>query len=164
MFRQIPIKLPGAFEAALGYRRGLKWVAFYWEPCGDEAMYDDGICSGDGHWWGFLQFVRHRKVAPWLRGYDLGSSDSEAIDWLLCDLENRDIYVGRRREVASFLSGEARGDRIEPVADVPAEEIRDILARIHDFMKEVPAPSMEEIQEKIRQDQEAVAAMVAELG
>ena len=39
MLRQIPVKLPWSFEDALGYPRGFRWVAFFWEPCGDEAMF-----------------------------------------------------------------------------------------------------------------------------
>lgn len=167
MLKQIPVTLPRSFEEALGYPRGFRWVAFYWEPCGDEAMFDDGICSGDGNWWGFLQFVRHPSVVPWLSYCDLGSSDSEAKHWLLCDLESREVYVGERGEVRSFLVDEVKKYTLESgeISTLDSTlEIGELLAKVRDEMRQVPAPSMAEVEEKMRRDQEAVDKMVAELG
>jgi len=169
VIRQIPVKLPWSFEDALGYPRGFRWVAFFWEPCGDEAMFDDGYCSADGNWWGFLQFTRHPSVKPWLAGYDLGSSEDEAVHWLLCDLESRDIFVGERTEVKAFLINEVRkyvpeGAPVESKVYIAPEEIGDLLTKIRDEMRQVPAPSMAEVEKKMRRDQEAVEKMVAELG
>ena len=169
MIRQIPVKLPESFEEALGYPGQLKWVAFYWEPCGDEAMFDDGICSGDGNWWGYQAFVDHPNVAPWLSPYDLGSSDAEATHWLLCDLETREVYVGERELVRSFLINEAKRVLPQlPIVEASPEELKGVLAKMLDplreELKQLPAPSMEEVEEKMRKDQEAVEKMVAELG
>jgi len=169
MIRQIPVKLPESFEEALGYPGQLKWAAFYWEPCGDESMYDDGICSGDGNWWGFLQFVRHPNVAPWLSSYDLGSSDSEAKHWLLCNLETREVYVGERGLVGSFLSDEAKkvlpeSSAINLETEDAYERFREAILRAKELVREVPTPSMAEVKEKMRRDQEAVEKMVGGLG
>lgn len=169
MIRQIPVKLPKSFEEALGYPGQLKWCAFYWEPSGDEAMFDDGVCSGDGNWWGFLKFVQHPAVKPWLSDYDLGSSDGEASHWLLCDLESREVYIGEKALVRSFLSDEARKALPKPPAgEISPDEIKEMHANIatafREVMKRLPTPSMAEIEEKMRRDQEAVEKMVAELG
>jgi hypothetical protein len=43
-----PFILPPDFLASFGYRRGRRLVALYWEPCGDEACYDDGVSSACG--------------------------------------------------------------------------------------------------------------------
>jgi site-specific recombinase XerD len=43
MFLRAPFKLPPAFLAAFGYAGGRRLVARFWEPCGDEACYDDGV-------------------------------------------------------------------------------------------------------------------------
>ena len=169
MIRQIPVKLPWSFEAALGYLRGFRWVAFFWEPYGDEAMFDDGYCLSDGNWEGFLQFTRHPCVKPWLVGCDLGSSEDEATHWLLCDLQGRDIFVGERAEVNAFLADEVKKyvphvtEQVTPI-DFSPEEMEELLTKIRDEMQQVPAPSMAAIQEKMRRDQEAVEKMVAELG
>ena len=166
MMRQIPVTLPQSFEEALGYPRGFKWVAFYWEPCGDEAMFNDGFCSADGNWWGYQAFVDHPSVAPWLSPYDLGSSDGEAKHWLLCDLETRAVYIGEKELVRAFLSDEVKKYVPEPPKSVEysPEEITELLDEIREELKQVPAPSMAEIEEKMRKDQAAVEKMVAELG
>jgi hypothetical protein len=170
MIRQIPVELPFSFEDALGYPKGFKWVAFFWEPCGDEAVYDDGYCSADGNWKGFQRFVEHPKVQPWLAGCNLGSSEDEATHWLLCDLETRTVFVGERAEVKAFLLNELRKsmpeDKLpaESRVELSHEEIEELLAKIREKMQEVPAPSTAEIEEKMRRDREAVAKLVAELG
>lgn len=168
MIRQIPLKLPESFEAALGYKGGLRWVAFYWEPCGDEAMFDDGVCSGDGNWWGFLQFVGHPSVKLWLSDCDLGSSDSEASHLLLCDLESREVYVGEKGDVRTFLSIEVRKVLPKsPAWEISPAELKelnaDILTAFREELKRLPTPSMAEIEEKMRRDQEAVEKMVQEI-
>ena len=169
MIRQIPVKLPQSFEDALNYPRGFRWVAFFWEPCGDEAMFDDGYCSAEGNWWGFLAFIRHPSVKPWLAGCDLGTSEDEATHWLLCDLESRDVFVGERAEVKAFLVNEVKkyvpeGVPAESSVEISPEGMAELLTKIREGLQQVPAPSMAEIKEKMRRDQEAIKKMVAELG
>ncbi len=169
MIRQIPVTLPLSFKEALGYPGQLKWVGFYWEPCGDEAMFDDGICSGDCNWWGFLKFVQHPAVKPWLSDYDLGSSDGEASHWLLCNLENWEVYIGEKALVRSFLLNEARKALPKPPAfSISPGEIKRLRANIatalREALKRLPTPSMAEIEEKMKREQEVVERMVAELG
>lgn len=165
MIKQTPVKVPESFEAALGYKGGLRWVAFYWEPCGDEAVFDDGFCSGDCSWLGFLNFVEHPRVKPWLAKYDLGSSEFEAKHWLLCDLESREVYVGERREVSKFLHEEANRDLPEPPQiEVSEEDLREIFQKILASLKEVPCPSIEGVEEHMKKEREAVERMTLELG
>ncbi len=169
MIRQIPVNLPWSFEDALGYPRGFRWVAFFWEPCGDEAMFDDGYCSADGNWWGFLQFTRHPSVRPWLDGYNLGSSEDEATHWLLCDLGSRDVFVGERAEVKDFLVNEVKkyvpeGVLAESRVQISPEGMEELLTKIREELQQVPAPSMAEILVKMKRDKEAVEKLVAELG
>lgn len=164
MIRQIPVTLPQSFEDALGYPGGFRWVAFFWEPCGDEAMYDDGFSSADCNWWGFLAFTRHPQVVPWLSPYDLGSSDSEARHWLLCDTESREVYVGEKVLVRDFLSSEVKKYVPEqPQVEYSLEGITELLSSMEEI-QQVPAPSMAEIQEKMQRSQAAIDEMVAELG
>lgn len=166
---QIPVKLPESFEEALGYQGELRWVAFYWEPCGDEAMFDDGFCSADCNWWGFIRFVGHPRVIPWLADYDLGSSDFEAKHWLLCDLESREVYVGEKAEVKSFLKAETEKVLPNPSKiECSDEELKkahvEIYEKIMAEIRSMPTPSMAEVEEKMRREQEAVEKMVKELG
>ena len=167
MIRQIPVKLPKSFEEAMGYQGGLRWVAFYWEPCGDEAVYDDGFYSEDGNWCGFINFADHPSMAPWLSPYDLGSSDGEAKHWLLCDLENREVYVGEKEEVRAFLTAEAKRRQPKEInleMDDAYKRFREAILRAEEHLKQLPTPSIQEVEEKMRREQEAVEKMVGELG
>jgi hypothetical protein len=82
---RLSVPVPPGLAEAIGYRGEARWVAFHWEPCGDESFYDDGRSSGTGAPWPYLAFARHPVVAPAIAPYDLGSSDSEARECLVLD-------------------------------------------------------------------------------
>jgi len=95
--------------------------------------------------------------------------DSEAKHWLLCDLESREVYVGERELVRSFLNEEAKKLLPEiPVVELSVEQLKEHYAKtfgaICEELKRLPTPSIQEIEEKMRRDQEAVENMVKELG
>jgi hypothetical protein len=93
--------LPRNWERAFGYDGEARYVAFYWTPVGDEAMYDDGQVSSDGNWRLFLT-LRHQH--PELdRRYNLGYSEMEADHWLLLDRETRELVVLPRAEARARL-------------------------------------------------------------
>ena len=105
--------LPRNWEQAFGYDGEARYVAFYWTPVGDEAVYDDGQVSGHGNWQMFLT-LRHQH--PELdRRYNLGSSDGEADHWLLLDRETRDLAV------LSKAVAQARLRQQWPTMDLDAE-------------------------------------------
>jgi len=130
----LPVPVPPMFEAALGYDGDARYVAFYWQPAGDEVMYDDGQIAGDGDWWAWIEFENHPAIAPhlWLpcprcrgRGttntlendscdacdgsgllpLNLGSSDFEADHWLILDRQERKFYVAPIVTARRFLQG-----------------------------------------------------------
>jgi hypothetical protein len=102
-FTLLAIPVPPMLEAAFGYPRHARWVAFYWEPCGDELRYHDGAVSADGSWQAWLTFVRHRRIAPALAPYHFGNSEEEAVHWLLLDCATRTLLAGASADVARFL-------------------------------------------------------------
>lgn len=166
MMQKLSVRLPQTFEKAIGYDGRLRWAAFYWEPCGDEAVFDDGFCSGDGNWDGFLALVDHPNVSPLLSGYNLGSSEEEAEHWLLADLVERDLYVGQREEIHRFVIEQAKGaiPQIASQVEITPQLHREIFQNILAKLKSVEPPSMEEeIEKLIREEQEAIQSMVAEL-
>jgi hypothetical protein len=89
---------------AIGYRGEARFVSFQWTPYGDEADYSDGRGSGTGNWQAFLAFIQHPAVSPQLRGYDLGSSDSEAKHVLILDQKELALYIAPASEAEKFLS------------------------------------------------------------
>jgi hypothetical protein len=93
--------LPRNWERAFGYDGDARYVAFYWTPVGDEALYDDGQVSGDGNWRLYL-ILRYQH--PELdRRYNVGYSNLEADHWLLLDRETHDLVVMPRAEAQARL-------------------------------------------------------------
>jgi len=185
----LPIPVPPQLEEALGYEGDARWVAFYWSPAGDEAMYDDGRCSGDGDWTGYLAYVDHPAVAVHLvrpcwacggRGtltdlenepcdfcdgagllpLRLGSSDFEADHWLVIDRQERTAYVAPVEVAASFLR-----QQWPPSSEMTAEEAEALFEAfrraVERFHREWQPPAGEEIEALIRRRQETINEMVA---
>jgi hypothetical protein len=114
MLLKAPFRLPPRFMADFGYTGRRRFVALFWEPCGDEACYDDGesfacgLCDNGL----FLGFIYQRPVAGWLdeNGVHLGDSEREARHWLVSDTQTGDLYAAPRGE-ASFV---VRTQRLPP--------------------------------------------------
>jgi hypothetical protein len=102
-----PFQLPAGFLPAFGYQGGRRFVALYWEPCGDEACYDDGVsyACGMSDNWLYLGFIRRPEVRRWLDelGLNLGNSDEAAEHWLIADTKTGDLYAASRREALELV-------------------------------------------------------------
>lgn len=94
-YKALPVPVPPEelFERAIGYEGDADLLMLFWTPEGDEVMYDDGRAGGTGNWEPYLAFVRHPKVAPFLLGANLGSSDRYAEDVLLLRRRDRQLLV-----------------------------------------------------------------------
>src|SRR4051794_27277152 len=107
MLLRAPFSLSADFLPAFGYRGGRRLVGLYWEPCGDEACYDDGVSSACGLCdnWLYLGFIRQPQVSRWLdeNGINLGSSDEAAQHWLVVDVQTGQVYAAPRREACAVL-------------------------------------------------------------
>jgi hypothetical protein len=90
-------------EEALGYAGAARWVAFHWEPSGDEFRYHAGVVSADGSWHAWLTFVRHPRIALMLAPYHFGNSEEDAQHWPLLDRETRTLSVGAIGDVRHLL-------------------------------------------------------------
>ena len=113
MLIKAPFRLPAGFLVAFGYRYVRRFVALYWEPCGDEACYDDGVSSACGMSdnWLYLDFIRQAEVRRWLdeQGLNLGNSDESATHWLIADAVTGDLYAAPRREAQEIVRRQALG-------------------------------------------------------
>ena len=102
-----PVSLPAGWLGQFGYHGWRRFVALYWEPCGDEACYDDGQSSACGMSdnWLYLALIRKPELADWLHGHDirLGDSEREAQHVLLVDALTGDLYGVERRDARSIL-------------------------------------------------------------
>ena len=101
--RTLPIPVPPMLEQALGYFGSARLVAFYWEPAGDKALFDDGVISAAAERPAYLAFVEHPRVALQVRACDLSGNEQEARQWLLLDREARVLYAVPARKAAALL-------------------------------------------------------------
>lgn len=114
MLTKAPFRLPAGFLAAFGYPGGRRFLALYWEPCGDEASWDDGISSAVGMSdnWLYLDFIRQPHVRQWIddNGLNLGNSDESATHWLVADSTTGDLYAAPRREAFGVVHNQQLPD------------------------------------------------------
>jgi len=157
----LPLPVPPMLEAALGYTSSGRLVAFYWEPAGDEARFDDGVVSADGDWSAYISFIQHPKIAPVLSAYDCGSSDGEARQWLLLDREARVLYALPVREAMTLLHQQwDRRPDAPPVLESP-EELQAVLDAFTDVTgwQEVTV-DMAAVEQRMREQGARIAAML----
>src|SRR3954471_21763287 len=107
MLIKAPFRLHAGFLAAFGYPSARRFVALYWEPCGDEASWDDGVSSAVGMSdnWLYLDFIRQPQVRQWIdaNGLNLGNSDESAQHWWVADSTTGDLYAAPRREAYAVV-------------------------------------------------------------
>jgi hypothetical protein len=102
-----PFRLPEGWLTAFGYPGGRRFVGLFWEPCGDEACYDDGISYACGMCdnWLYLGFIWQPHVHRWLEehGLNLGNSDEPAQHWLIADAVTGELYAAACREARTVV-------------------------------------------------------------
>ena len=102
-----PFVLSPDFLPSFGYRRGRRVIALYWEPCGDEACYDDGVHSACGtcDGWKYLDLVRRPDVRRWLdeNGIHLGGSDESARHRLVVDAQTGEVHAAPCEEAKRLV-------------------------------------------------------------
>ena len=181
--------VPPRTEGALGYDGDARYVAFYWQPAGDEVMYDDGQVSADGDWWAWIDFVNHPAVyhhllwpCPQCHGVgttnqlenetctvcdgagrlplNLGNSDEEATHWLILDRQERKFYVAPIATARRFLQ-----EQWPPPPELTPEEQASIFEAFQEAVaklnREWQPPSDEELQAILEESMQACAEMKA---
>jgi hypothetical protein len=153
-----PLKapVPPMLAKAMGYKGEARFVSLQWTPYGDEAEYFDGRMSATGNWQAFLAYVQHPAVSPFLEGYELGSSESEAAHALILDREKLEVLIAPMQEARSFLTEQWP---LEPPLRMSQEEY---LAKISEALKQVKQPDdvdIEEIQRRIEEQYALIEEM-----
>jgi hypothetical protein len=100
----LEIPVPPMLSKAISYTGEARYVSFQWTPYGDEADYSDGRLSGTGNWQGFIAYIQHPVVSPFLKEYDLGSSDNKASHALILDRNKLEVMIAPVKEARVFLS------------------------------------------------------------
>lgn len=157
---RLPIPVPPQIEESLGYTGECRWLATWWEPAGDEARIADKWTQQDGEWAGFLAYTQHRTVAPILRSYNLGSSDSRAEHVLIFDLQERTAYIAPYNTGLLFLEtqDEPKPEHIAALERIYAEggfeAIQDALCSLPN-----PVPEITDIMQAIEKTNQVIANM-----
>ena len=154
----IPLPPVPILERAIGYKndREVRFLALWWEPCGDELMVSDGFMTFTGNWSGYLAYVHHKKIYPYLKAYNLGSSDESAEYHLVVDLQERKVYVARSTEAEMILAEQWTMAQAE-LAFVSVECLDDLCPEILEQMQSLP--SMDEIMHQMDVDDRAVRTL-----
>lgn len=154
------VPVPPNFEQVMGYLHDRKWVAFYWTPYGDELEFDDGYSSGTIDWQGWLKFQQHKLVRPLLQSFDFGSSESDAVHWLLLDRQTRTFYVGVKLDVQQFLRTFISQMKIESV-EISFDELQEKVMNMVKNMKRVhQSVTPDQIRDMLNTKQQLIEDMV----
>lgn len=95
--------MPPHVARVFGYPGTAAYVAFYWEPIGDELCYDDGRIAGTGSWYPFLRYRSHPHLAPVLESWNIGYSDLEADHWLVFESAAGRAWIAKIADARAFL-------------------------------------------------------------
>ena len=156
----IPVPPVPILEQAVGYRneRHARFLALWWEPCGDEAMVSDGFVTFTGHWPGYLAYVQHRAVHPQLAAYNLGSSEESAEYHLIIDLQKRQAYIAPWKKAESILASQWQGATAqEKPVTISSEEMEKWLADLSEQLFHFPG--MDELLSQMAEDQKHVVML-----
>lgn len=157
----IPVPPATILERAVGYQnqKNARYLALWWEPCGDEVMVSDGIVSFTGHWPGYLAYVQHPLVAPALFNYNLGSSEDFATHRLMIDLDTRQAFVVLAAECEQILSSQWEQQPRNPPVTLFMEDLEPLL---REWAMSLQADvSMEAVMSRMAEDQKAVDTLRA---
>src|SRR5262249_30169790 len=159
-WERLRVPVPPRLAELIGYCGTARWVAFRWEPCGDESFFADGRSCGTVSPWPYLAFVRHAVVARRLAPFNLGSSDLEATETLVLDRTEQVLYAAPVSSARRFLVGQH-----PPTPELTPEEHAAVLERFDSRMRELRERpvrvSPAEVERAMREEQQAIAEMVA---
>jgi hypothetical protein len=133
-FLALPERLPPYLDRSLGYVGADRFVIFYYEPRGEEVVWEDGHTYGfgAGGWCAFEDLV-----APLAKrhGADLGNEKSAGRDVLVLDRQRGLTYFAERGCARLFvrgLTGTGAGMEV-----VPGLASTDVDVGVHDVAVDV---------------------------
>jgi hypothetical protein len=147
---------PNILEVALlsGHDPTVRFIAFFWEPGGDEARFYDGRIGADAHWPAYLAWIRLGPNDKALSPYQLGDSERPAKHYLVLDRQERKCYCAPAGPVRHWLM-----DQHElplPLDGVPEEDLEDVLRILQQDLQrqlqQIQSPTMEQVYERLEQD------------
>lgn len=151
----IPVPPAPILERALGYEGEARWIAAWWEPCGDMALVSDGSICRTGFWEGYLTYVRHCYQ---LQRFLLGSSDEQALECLVFDRVRRRAYIAPYQATLKLLQDQ--WPKREPMR-LTEEEWNTLMEETKKHMARLRGPSAEDIERVMQEKASALAGLRA---
>ena len=108
-FLKLTGRLQQRIDRALGYFGQARFVFFYFEPRGEEVVWNDGHSYGfaTGGWKTFGE-----KILPLAQGMNVGQTSGRADHVLLIDRVRAHAYFAPRGEAESLVAEQVRAPRI----------------------------------------------------
>lgn len=156
----IPVPPAPILEQAVGYQntRNARYLALWWEPCGDEVMLSDGQLTFTGLCWGYLALVQHPSVQPHLAGINLGSSDCSAEFHLIVDLIERRAFLASCQEANRLLAAQwERGAMQATRLSLLPEELQQWVENLEHQL--LYFPGMDELMAQMAEDEKHIAVL-----
>lgn len=115
---------PAEFWPALGYEGSARYVAIWWEPCGDEASWSDGLSSSVGAYWpAYLRLIDHNFPLGHAGRWLLGSSETPAAFHLVIDRETERAWLVPTEDVEELLHDQwTAADEVNVMIDMSVIE------------------------------------------
>ncbi len=154
----LPLPLPPALCEAAGYTGGGRYVAMWWTPLGDELMLCDGESTCTGWWPAWTTLAQHPLGQALFSPYELGTSDSEALHWLLADRLQGTLHVGLALEVRQLLATQP-SELAAAVEILGAEHVEQLIQT--QLRTPVRAPDPHEIQRQLELSTRLVGELAA---
>ncbi|HKC63173.1 MAG TPA: hypothetical protein VKB86_06020 [Pyrinomonadaceae bacterium] len=105
-FTEIPVALPPVLMRLFRYPGNARFVALFY--VGGKATWADGLVSATFSYYNAFQPLKdHPTVDIHLHDKDLGTDDTPPTHALLCDRQERKVFVGEIDEVLDLLSAQA---------------------------------------------------------
>jgi hypothetical protein len=141
---QIPVPPSPILENAFGYfcKETVQYIAVWWAPSGDEVVVSDGRITFTGYGWGYLTYVNHPLVKPYLKNYNLGSSEFEAEDALIINLFDQKAYVLNINEARLFVQSQWAHDKKDVSCPLQIVSTEDLERLIQETLKNYRIPPL----------------------
>jgi hypothetical protein len=149
---RLPLALPPVLCEAAGYTRSARYVALYWTPFGDGLMYTDGELTATGSWPAWSTLCAHQLGRALLAPYRLGSSESDAEQWLLANRWQHTLDVGLALDVRQLLATQP-SELAAATEILGAERTRTL---IEEQLRHPRIPDVQEIQARLERSRTLV--------
>ena len=149
---------PPNLAEVLGYSGPERYVAWWWDPAGQEACYADRTrtAMGAARNAAWLTFIQHPVVRPHLTGWQLGTTGDAPRHALVIDREKEAVYAGEKEAVLAWLTETPTPSADPTPLTVTREDLDRLMEEAHHAMQQA-TPGL--VMEALRKDQQVLETL-----